>query len=253
MRKTIRKILIITGWALLGVFLAVTLAFSTMATSDLSCSRIVINYAGNQMITLPEKDLIKLVKLADPSIIGKKMEKIDTEAIEARVLKNEAIARADAYKVIVRDSTGFKGVVTLKVRHRIPALRVLSSQGNYYLDKEGNRIPVNINYAANVPVATGNITPKIAREEILPVVEFIQENKFWRSQIKQIHVNNGGELIFTTLVGNQLIEFGNSENKEEKFRNLRAFYEQVLAENNWDKYNRINVKFKNQVIAKKSK
>lgn len=253
MKRTVKKILIITGWVLLGVFLAVTLAFSTLATSDLKCRDIVINYAGSGIIRLPEKDLVRMVKLADPSIIGKKMEKIDTEAIEARVLKSQAIAKADAYKVIVRDSTGFKGVITLKVRHRVPALRVLSSQGNYYMDKEGNVIPVNVNYAANVPVATGNITAKIAKEEILPVVEFIQDNKFWRSQIKQIHVNNGGDLIFTTLVGNQLVEFGTSENMEEKFRNLRAFYEQVLAENNWDKYNRINVKFRNQVIAKKSK
>jgi cell division protein FtsQ len=57
----------------------------------------------------------------------------------------------------------------------------------------------------------------------------------------------------TTLVGGQVIEFGSTENMEEKFRNLRAFYDQVMTPHNWNKYNRIILKFNNQVIAKKNR
>jgi len=32
---------------------------------------------------------------------------------------------------------------------------------------------------------------------------------------------------------------------------VKAFYEQVMAQNNWNKYEQISVKYKNQVIAKK--
>ena len=103
-----------------------------------------------------------------------------------------------------------------------------------------------------LPVATGNISAETTRTDLLPLVEFIQNDKFWKAQIKQIYVNGDGELILTTLVGNQLIEFGTTENMEKKFRNLRAFYEQVLKDNNWKKYNRIILKFDNQIIAKKS-
>ena len=120
------------------------------------------------------------------------------------------------------------------------------------MDKTGSRIPVSVNYAADVPVATGNISTEMAKTELLPFVEFIQRNKFWKAQIKQIQVTSTGELILTTLVGDQLIEFGTTENMEKKFRNLRAFYEQVLKDNNWEKYTRIILKFDNQVIAKKS-
>jgi len=49
-----------------------------------------------------------------------------------------------------------------------------------------------------------------------------------------------------------LIEFGNVEHMEKKFRNLKAFYEQVLKDNNWNKYSRIILRFENQVVAKKS-
>ncbi len=32
---------------------------------------------------------------------------------------------------------------------------------------------------------------------------------------------------------------------------MKAFYTQVLANNNWHKYEKVSLKFKNQVIAKK--
>jgi cell division protein FtsQ len=252
MNRKVRKIGFIAGW-LIMVFLAVIIfAFSSKRFDDLKCSQIVVKYAGRQMIRLSEKELIRLARSGNQSILGSKMENIDTEAIEKILSKNGAILKADVYKTIVRDSTGYKGAITIKVRHRTPYIRVFSSNGSYYMDKTGSRIPVSVNYAADVPVATGNISTEMAQKELLPFVEYIQKNKFWKAQIKQIQVNSAGELVLTTLVGNQLIEFGTTENMEKKFRNLRAFYEQVFRDDNWNKYTRIILKFDNQVIAKKS-
>jgi len=252
MNRMIRKILTAAGWFLLIAVLVVTLAFSSRETSGIKCSQIVVKYAGRNHIRLTEKELVRLVQSGDQQIIGNKLESIDTEAIEKIVSKSGAILKAEAYKTIVRDSSGLKGAITLKVKHRTPVLRVFSPQGSFYLDKTGNRIPVSASYAADVPVATGNVTTETAGNELLPFVDYIQRDKFWKAQIKQIHVNAAGELVLTTLVGNQLIEFGTVENMEKKFRNLRAFYDQVLQDNNWKKYNRIILKFENQIIAKKS-
>jgi cell division protein FtsQ len=83
------------------------------------------------------------------------------------------------------------------------------------------------------------------------MVRYVVGNDFWQAQIKQIHVDRNEELILTPLVGNQLIEFGTAENYREKLRNLMAFYEEVLTNSNWNKYERINLKYNNQIIAKK--
>jgi cell division protein FtsQ len=252
MKRMINRILFIAGLLVLVSIVVITLAFSSKETSGIKCSQIVVKYAGSKVIRLDEKELIRMVRSGNQTIIGKRLDEIDTEAIEKMMSKNGAILKADAYKTIVRDSAGFKGAITIKVRHRTPEVRVFSSQGSYYLDKLGNRIPASANYAADVPVATGYINAETAKTELLPFVEFIKHNKFWKAQIKQIQVNSAGELTLTTLVGNQLIEFGTTENMEKKFRNLRAFYDQVLKDNNWKKYNRIILKFENQVVAKKS-
>ena len=52
-------------------------------------------------------------------------------------------------------------------------------------------------------------------------------------------------------VGNHIIEFGDGENYENKFRRLFLFYSQILSQAGLDKYSRVNVAYDNQVIGKK--
>lgn len=80
---------------------------------------------------------------------------------------------------------------------------------------------------------------------------YVEDDDFWKAQIQQIHVKSDGDVILIPLVGDQLIELGSFDNYEKKLRNTRAFYEQVLSKNNWDKYKTVNVKYDNQVIAKR--
>jgi len=240
------------GWFILLAAIIVTLAFSYTETSKVECSEIVINYDESQAVRLGRQEIIRLINAADNKVIGKKFREINADEIESEVEKHNTIEKADAFKVIIRDTTGYRGVLGIKVKYRDPLLRVISSQGSYYLDKYGHRFPTSIYYSSNVLVATGNVSEDFAREQLLPLARFISDNDFWKAQIKQIHVSGHEELVLTPLVGDQLIEFGSAGNFREKFRNLMAFYEQVLSDSNWNKYERISVKYKNQIIGKKS-
>jgi cell division protein FtsQ len=64
-------------------------------------------------------------------------------------------------------------------------------------------------------------------------------------------VEQNGNVLLTPLVGDHVVEMGTLEDFPVKLRNVKAFYEQVMARNQWDKYGQISVKYKNQVIAKK--
>jgi len=52
-------------------------------------------------------------------------------------------------------------------------------------------------------------------------------------------------------VGNHLIIFGDTSQMSQKFENLILFYRKGLTKVGWDKYNIINLKFKNQVVCSK--
>ncbi len=246
-----RKLLKIAGSLALILFIVVTLAFTTHESRNVVCRDIEVDFDSNDIIKVDKDELIRIVKNSDKSLLGKKLNKINAEKIEAAVEKHPAIFNAEVYKVMVKDSTLYKGVLTVRVKHRVPVVRVMSDNGSYYLDELGNKIPISQNYTANVLVATGFFTEKYAKSELLPFVLCLKNNEFWNAQIEQVYVAKDGDVLLIPLVGEHIIEFGTLNDYREKLKKMKAFYEQVLAKNNWNKYTRISLKYKNQVVAKK--
>ena len=247
----LRKLLKLAGYLGLMMFFIITLAFTSHESKNVPCRSIEIEFDNNELIRLSKAEISRMIKSADKDIIGKKLEDINAEIIEKAVEKNPAVLKAEVFKVVAKDTTSYKGIVTVRVKHRRPVVRVMSEEGSYYLDKFGDKIPISTNYTANVLVATGYFLEKYAKEQLLPFVLFIENDEFWNAQIEQVHVEKNGDVILTPLVGDQIIELGKFDNYLEKLRNMRAFYNQVLANNNWDKYDKISLKYKNQVVAKK--
>lgn len=246
-----RKLYKFMGLSAVIVFLVITLAFTAHESKNIVCRHVEVDFRTGDIIQISNSEILKLVKAADDSLVGKTLHKINAEIIEKEVEKHKAVLKAEVYKVLVKDSTSYKGVLTVKVKHRKPVVRIVSDNGNYYLDNEGDKIPVSTQYTANVLAATGKISEKFAVDELLPFVLFLGNDEFWEAQVEQIHIENNGDVLLIPLVGDQIIELGKLDNYEEKLRNMRAFYDQVLAANNWDKYKSVSLKYTNQVIAKK--
>ncbi len=247
----LRKILKLTGYILLIAFIVVTLGFSMQESRHVTCRNIEIEFSEDELIKTSREEVERLINAADNELVGKELRAINAELIEKEIEKHQAILNAEVFKVVAKDSTSFKGILGVRVKHREPVLRIMSSSGTYYLDKTGEQIPVSSNYTANVLVASGYFSEDFAKGQLLPFALYLEENPFWKAQIEQVYLEQDGNVVLTPLVGDHLIELGNMENCQEKLRNMKVFYEQVLVRNNWDKYQTISVKYKNQVIAKK--
>ncbi|MCY1721489.1 hypothetical protein OU798_14125 [Prolixibacteraceae bacterium Z1-6] len=246
------KLAKIGGFILLAVFVLVTLAFTTLRYKNATCQNIQVDYSNNEVIRVDKDEIVRLVTTADNKIMGKKFDQINAELLETAIEKHDAILKAEVYKIVTAtDSLTYKGVLKVKVKHRKPVVRIITDTGNYYLDQYGGRIPISSNYTANVLVCTGTFDEKFAKEKLLPCVLFMELDDFWNAQIEQIHIEKNGEVVLTPLVGNHFIELGKFDNYEEKLRNMKAFYKKVLANNNWNKYESVSLKYKNQVIAKR--
>ena len=246
------KLAKILGVLLLIIFLVGTLAFTSFEKKEVKCTAIEVSFNNNDPIHISKNDVLRMVNAADKNIIKKRLDQINSETIEESVEKNQAIKEAQVYKIIKNDSGTYNGVLVVKVFHRKPVLRIITDSGSYYLDKEGNRIPASSNYTTNVLVTTGSVSEKFAVEKILPFVLYVEDDDFWHAQIEQINVERGGDVQLIPLVGDHIIEMGSLDNFQRKLQHLKAFYEQVMAKNNWDKYKEISVKFDNQVIAKRN-
>ncbi len=246
-----RKLLKLIGFLFLIIFVIGTLAFTSIESRNIMCSDIEVVFDKDEAINIDKERLVKLVKTTDGKIFSKTLDEINSEVFEGEIEKIPAILKADVYKLMVNEKGTYKGVLVVKVKHREPVMRVITSNGSYYLDKFGVRIPVSSSYTTNVLVASGSISEKFAVEKLLPFTLYIENDDFWNAQIEQIYVEEDGDVLLTPLVGGHIIELGEVDNYSEKLHVMSEFYKQVLAKNNWDKYEKISLKYNNQVVAKR--
>lgn len=246
-----RKLLKLLGFLMLIIFIVGTLAFTVIESKNIMCSGIEVVFDEDEPIKIDKDKLIRLVKATDKKVLSKMLSEINSEIIEDEIEKLPAILKADIYKLIINEKGVYKGVLVVKVKHREPVMRVITSGNSYYLDKFGMRIPVSSSYPTNVLVTTGSISETFAVEKLLPFVLYIEDNDFWKAQIQQVHIEEDGDVLLSPLVGGHIIELGDLDNYSQKLKVMRAFYKQVLVKNNWNKYEKVSLKYNNQVVAKR--
>jgi cell division protein FtsQ len=192
---------------------------------------------------------------------------IDLEGIEKSLMSRQIISEAEAYITE-------PGILHLDVRQKSPFVRIYNRKGQgYYLDEWGNIIPLTYNFSPYVLVVNGNISEPFnvtrtlnifnVKHDSLPasqktiydayrLVTFIRNDKFWNSQIEQVYVNGRYEFELIPRVGSQVIELGGADNLQEKFDNLKLLYVKGFNKIGWNHYQRISLKYKNQVVCTKN-
>jgi len=194
------------------------------------------------------------------SISNIKLSQLQTSDIESELSKNPFVERSDAYVNIDRQ-------LIINIEEKQAVLRVFNrNQPGFYVDQQGNIFPLNDNFTPRVMIANGYIDIKSNHNEksiydsaydktclvdLFKLTEMINQNKFLKAQISEIYVNSKGEYDLIPQLGNHLIRFGTMENAQLKLKNLDIFYKKALMGEGWDKYETINLKYKNQVVCKR--
>lgn len=191
---------------------------------------------------LKKNDVIRSLKKIHFNPEGKNLKEINTLSIREELEKNPIIQRANCYKTP-------EGLLKIDIYQRYPILRILGLSGNYYVDKEGVVMPVNYNFSAYVPVASGYISKEYATSDLLKFAVFLQDNKFWDAQIDQIYVTADGDVELIPRVGKQTIILGTLSDFEKKLDNLYAFYQKGQNKKGWNVYQAISLKYENQIIG----
>ena len=248
MAKLLFKIL----WFVVVVgLIAASLAFSYRKLSRVVCSKVEIVIPDGSPRFIDSDDVTAIIRKIDTSLTAKPMNVINTEQIEQTLEKVSCVNDVEVYSHITCTNLEFQGKLIVKVEQRRPVFHVLNGDEDYYVDSTGVRILLKPRRFQKIPLVTGNPDQQYTTEKLLPMINFIRKDKFWSSQVQQVNVDKNNEIEIVPLIGDQLIEFGDPENFEEKFRNLKALYEQGFSKTGWQNYRKISVKYKNQVVCTK--
>lgn len=168
---------------------------------------------------------------------------LDLENIENLLNKNEMIAHSEVFVDI-------NGKLHAEVTQKTAVARVINGTETYYIDANGNRMPLSKNFSAHVPIVFGQI--KAAnKESFASLLNTIFNDEFLKTTITGIQINPDQSLIFTVRDYNYLVEFGHLKEIDRKLDNYKAFVHYSKNDTIIGYYKNVNLRFTEQVVCTK--
>jgi cell division protein FtsQ len=89
-------------------------------------------------------------------------------------------------------------------------------------------------------------------QNIFVVAKQLECDEFTKALVEQIYLNSNGEIELIPKIGEQTILLGDTTSLKEKLETLKIFYTQGNRNEAWSTYRSINLKYRDQVICKKT-
>lgn len=234
--------------------LSFLIAFSERKQGGSVCNDIVIDLDNlHENHFLDEADVMKLVESSGQQVKGTGIDRINLKQIENKLKYDKHILDAELYGDL-------KGNLVVNVELRRPIARIVQPDApDAYIAEDGVIMPVSEKYSSRVVLISGGFVKRLLEDEDLTkseeglqlkeMIEFINDDDFWKAQIAQLDINNNGKITIYPQVTGQRIEFGSADNFEGKFKKLMIFYKEILPQRGWTKYDRVNLEYEGQIIA----
>jgi cell division protein FtsQ len=252
-KNNIRKILFVAMWCIAGSGMLVLLIAAINNRNGKACKgyKITIDSPSGHLFVTNKIIENIITDNGSVQLQGRPISSFNLKNTEERLEQNVWIKNAEIF--FDNDE-----VLRISVRAREPMARVFTKTGNsFYIDSSGTQLPLEAKLPIKLPVFTGYPYKEIKNQgtdspllaDIKAVANFILNDSFWMAQIEQIDVTSGGTFELTPVIGNQVIEFGDGTDYKAKFERLFIFYKEVLTKTGFNKYTKINVQYKGQVIG----
>lgn len=231
------------------------MSFIEIKKSTLKCKDVKVLLPG-QFNFIERDEVDRILMENGGAMLGKDLNDINIHKLENALKANPFIEFAKVYA----DMTG---VIHVQIRQREPVLRVVNMANlHFYIDGNGNKIPLSDNYTAKVLVASGlieedfsgrvdTLKTKMARD-LFRTALYIRSDTLWDNQIEQLFVDLKGDIEMVPRVGGHKIILGSADSLQIKFRNLLVFYKKAIPKVGWDTYKTINLKYANQIVCEKN-
>ena len=142
------------------------------------------------------------------------------------------------------------GVLKAVVKQKTPIARVFDGEDSFYIDYEGNTMPLSTNFTARVPLVSGEINKKNT-VELAELFRIIHDDAFLKKNIIGVQIMPSGGLRMLNRNYNYQIDFGRTIRMKAKFNNYKAFFQKAVLDSSLYKYKIIDLRFAQQVVCTK--
>lgn len=224
-------------------YLITSIIYFNKSSKDVICTDVEIIIKDSLKTNFVHPDDIRVaLKKEKAWPVDSLMSDLNLMTIHHAILSNKLVKSAKVYK------KGKK--IYANIYQREPVLRVFSDSGEaFYVDRDREVLPVSINFAVHVPIATGKINDEFAQNELYDFVSYLKNSSTWEAWIDQIVVKDNKDVVLIPKAGDFKIVFGQLDQLNEKFSRLELFFEKGLNVVGWNRYKEINLKFENQIVC----
>jgi len=232
----IRLILMFTVVALLY-------SFTSIRNEHRKLTKSVVVFLDDSSPFIKQETVNKLLIENKTQAQSIQKDKLDLNKLEKSINTNPMVEKSEVFVSI-------DGVLKAVVKQKTPIARVFDENGSFYIDYQGNVMPLSKEFTARVPIISGEIN-KENKDELNKLLQFVYDDEFLKKNIIGIQILPDGSLKMLSRNFNYEIEFGKTINVERKFSNYKAFYQKAVSDSSLYHYKKINLKFTQQVVCTK--
>ncbi|HAA15834.1 MAG TPA: cell division protein FtsQ [Cytophagales bacterium] len=240
-------------WSIGGLLLFTSIGFVETRQQSVQINKIDIRIHDQfEHFFLDEKDILLLMTDGGMEpVMGAMYQDTDLKLLEERVETHKFIRYAEVSKDL-------QGNLRVDAWQAQPIARIVRPDGvDAYISAEGIILPVLDRYTARTVLISGGLAAELMKEdmskdhfpELLELLQYLDENEFWRAQIAQMSIDQNQDITMYPQVSKQLIEFGQPTDIETKLNKLKIFYQRILPVKGWNAYSRVNLKYQDQIIC----
>jgi len=217
-------------------------AFSNQRNNARNVLKSNIKFLGENKLFITDANVSKLLIQNQRPLSEQPKDIIDLNKLEIALNSNPMIKKAEVFMSV-------NGELSAEIEQKRPIARV-NTNASYYIDDEGSFMPLSSNYAARVPLVTGNIK-KNKLETVFQFAKAVDEDEFLKKHVIEIRQNDDKTIDFKIRKSDFIVQLGTLKMLEKKINNFKAFYQKALKDKILDSYKVVNLKFDKQVICTK--
>jgi hypothetical protein len=230
-----------------------------MKAKKKTCSDIsILIHAQKESQLITESDILNILKQNNKEWEGKTIKEIDLTSIHKILTQENYIKSVNKVHFL-----GSKLQIDVTMYDILLEVEPLNGK-KFLLDREGVYLPYSPKTNSDVIIVRGAIPNTFQhKEKITPedkelydlftAALLIKKDPFYATLFHQLTINTNQEIILIPSVGKLPILFGNIQDAENKLKTLKYMYDDVLPYMNDDKYAQLDVRFKNRIVATKTK
>ena len=244
---------------LLFLGILVLMVWAAIKSKEQTCNQIsILINCSEESKLLAQSDVLHILKQNNVEWNGKAIKEIDLSFVHKILAEENYIQSVDKVHFL---GSNLQIEVTL---YNI-LLEVKAQNGEkFLLDVNGTFLPYSSKIGNGVIVAQGIIPCNFQKKEtispdnhelyeLFSMASLIHDDPFYTELFHKLYINDKQEITLYPSIGNIPVMFGSTQDAQYKLKSLKYMYEDVLPYMNEDKYAQLDVRFKNRIIATKSK